>query len=126
MLAVSLQPTPLRWMRKVVPTGPRVTSRGSAVGAIQNEPCFLSFPVATQSVCTPPRSSGVSKRNSVAPAASAAASGNRGEHLPPCRIRGSRGDHARHLLPTPARHTVADHGGPVQLMGFPWLQTRTP
>src|SRR3954465_12004359 len=73
MLAVSLQPTPLRWMRKVVPTGPRVTSRGGAVGGIQNDPCFLPLPAATQNVCAPPRSSGVSKRNSAEPAASAAA-----------------------------------------------------
>jgi hypothetical protein len=32
MFEVSVQPTPLRWTVKVVPTGPRLISSGNAVG----------------------------------------------------------------------------------------------
>src|SRR5215510_1195356 len=71
MLAVSVQPTPLRWILKVVPARPRATSSGSADGAIQCVPDFLPAPVATQRPCSPPRSSGVLKRNSRRPLASA-------------------------------------------------------
>src|SRR5712691_4561231 len=73
MLPVSLQPTPLRCTRNVVPTGPRATSSDRAVGAIQNAPCFLVPPASTQRLCTPPRSSGATKRKAARPAASACA-----------------------------------------------------
>src|SRR6266403_5608238 len=71
MLAVSVQPTPLRWLVKVVPTGPRLTSSGSTVGVIQYLPVFFADPVSTHRPCAPPRSSGTSKRNSARPAPSA-------------------------------------------------------
>src|SRR5215468_12502709 len=74
MLAVSLQPVPLRWTRKVVPAGPRATSSGSAVGMIQNVPFLRWPPASAQSPCDPPRSSGALKWNSRLPAASAVAS----------------------------------------------------
>src|SRR6266481_6941673 len=61
MLAVSVQPTPLRWIVKVVPTGPRLTSSGSTVGVIQYLPVFFADPVSIHRPCAPPRSSGTSK-----------------------------------------------------------------
>src|SRR5215831_7830607 len=74
MLAVSLQPTPLRWTLNVVSTGPRSTSSGSAVGAIQNVPVLRAEAASAHNLCDPPRSSGTSKWNSTLPAASAVAS----------------------------------------------------
>src|SRR5947207_9189337 len=71
MLAVSVQPTPLRWILNVVPAGPRATSSGSALGAIQCAAVFLPAPTSTHSPCQPPRSSGVLKRNSTRPELSA-------------------------------------------------------
>src|ERR1700730_12963201 len=71
MLAVSVQPTPFRWIVKVVPTGPRLTSRGSADGALQYVPVFVADPVSIHSPCAPRRSSGTLKRNSARPTASA-------------------------------------------------------
>src|SRR5689334_550297 len=74
MLAVSLQPTPLRWILNVVPAGPRTTSSGNAVGMIQNVPVLRFPPASAQSPCDPPRSSGALNWNSTLPAASALAS----------------------------------------------------
>src|SRR5215510_1678378 len=71
MFAVSVQPTPFRWILNVVPAGPRATSSGKALGAIQCAAVFLPVPTATHSPCQPPRSSGVLKRNSTPPAESA-------------------------------------------------------
>src|SRR6267378_3421316 len=71
MLAVSVQPTPFRWIVKVVPTGPGLTSSGSAVGVIQDVPIFFAEPVAIHRPCAPPRSSGTLTRNSARPAPSA-------------------------------------------------------
>src|SRR5207237_9220515 len=64
MLAVSVQPTPFRWIVNVVPTGPRLTSSGNAVGVIQYVPVFFADPVSIHRPCAPPRSSGTLKRNS--------------------------------------------------------------
>src|SRR5712672_576987 len=75
MLAVSLQPVPLRWILNVVPAGPRATSSGNAVGMIQNVPFLRAPPAASaQKACEPPRSSGASNLNSTFPDASALAS----------------------------------------------------
>src|SRR6266446_1305293 len=71
MLAVSVQPTPFRWIVKVVPTGPRPTSSGSAVGVFQYVPVFFADPASIHRPCAPPRSSGTLKRNSARPAPSA-------------------------------------------------------
>src|SRR5258707_7841058 len=74
MLAVSLQPTPLRWILNAVSTGPRETSSGSAVGAIQKVPALRVVAASAHSPWDPPRSSGALKWNSTLPAASAVAS----------------------------------------------------
>src|SRR5262244_4649496 len=74
MLAVSVQPTPFRWIVKVVPTGPRLISSGNAVGVIQYLPLFFTDPVSIHRPCAPPRSSGTLKRNSARPAPSASLS----------------------------------------------------
>src|SRR5258708_6124835 len=74
MLAVSLQPIPLRWILNVVSTGPRETSSGSAVGAIQKVPVLRAVAASAHSPWDPPRSSGALKWNSTLPAASAVAS----------------------------------------------------
>src|ERR1700736_4081407 len=71
MLAVSVQPTPFRWIVKVLPTGPRLTSNGSAVGVIQYVPIFFAEPVSIHRPCAPPRSSRTGKRDSAPPAPSA-------------------------------------------------------
>src|SRR5580693_10303258 len=74
MFADSLQPTPLRWTLNVVSTGPRETSSGSAVGAIQKVPVLRIAPASAHKPWEPPRSSGALKWNSTLPAASAVAS----------------------------------------------------
>jgi hypothetical protein len=57
-----------KWIMKRVPAGPRRVSSGSALGAIQRIAVFRPAPRSTQRPCTPPRSSGLSKRNSARPA----------------------------------------------------------
>src|SRR5208337_2127525 len=71
MFEVSVQPTPLRWTVKVVPTGPRLISSGNAVGLIQYDPVFFADPASIHMPCAPPRSSGTVKRNSARPEPSA-------------------------------------------------------
>src|ERR1700730_16362989 len=73
MLADSLQPTSLRWILNVVSTGPRETSSGNAVGAIQKVPVLRVVPASAHSPWEPPRSSGALKWNSTLPVASALA-----------------------------------------------------
>src|SRR5271166_4228327 len=71
MLAVSVQPTPLRCTVKGVPTDPRLTSSGNAVGRIQYVPILFVDPASTDNACAPPRSAGTLKRNSTLPEPSA-------------------------------------------------------
>src|SRR3954464_4764041 len=75
MLDVSVHPQPLMCTVILVPTGPLVTSSGSAVGLIQCVPSFLlPPPKSIIRPCVPPRSSGVLTANSMRPDASALAS----------------------------------------------------
>ena len=106
MFAVSVQPTPLRWIVKVVPAGPRFTSIGSAVGLIQNAPIFFVGPAWTHRPWVPPRSSGVRE-------AEFDAAGRIGLRF---------GDHLGNLLPALSGHAVADDAGPVELVGLAGLQ----
>src|SRR5258707_13377069 len=98
MLAVSLQPTPLRWILNAVSTGPRETSSGSAVGAIQKVPALRVVAASAHSPWDPPRSSGALKWNSTLPAASAVGS---------AATRGRSSQPPGEAGPSPVAHTLA-------------------
>src|SRR5215831_7978693 len=100
MLAVSVQPTPFRWIAKVVPTGPRRTSSGSAVGVIQYLPVFFC-------------------RSGVDPQAVRAAQivGHiEAEFDMSGTVRFALGDDRGQFLPARPGHPVADDAGPVELI----------
>src|SRR3954470_2156179 len=113
MFEVSVQPTPLRWTVKVVPTGPRLISSENAVGLIQYVPVFFADPDSIHIPCAPPRSSGTAKRNSACPALSALLSAmavdDSSQPAPVIRLPITRVQLSRWLLPgsKPSPRTTA-------------------